>query len=218
MPLQITRAGVVRPTQAETAALARAFDDHHVVLLKKFLDPAILGRLQARLAQAGAWKANVHDLVNGPSTELVCSDEIPVGLLMAMFHDRTLWDTVAAISSCDPIRSFDGRVYRMDPGAHQDVWHTDANGDYMVTLSLNLTDRPFTGGELHLRDYASKRMCAEVANTGQGDAIIFRIDGGLEHIVTPVTGTVPKIAWAGWFRREPLLPALDRLAGLSGAW
>jgi hypothetical protein len=33
-------------------------------------------------------------------------------------------------------------------------------------------------------------------------------------MVAPASGGVPQIAWAGWFHRDPLLPALDRLAGL----
>jgi 2OG-Fe(II) oxygenase superfamily len=214
MPLQITPRGTVSPSDAERAALAREFDDRHCVRLPQLLHPALLRRLQTRLAGADAWKPNVHDLVNGPSTELVFADPITVGLLTAMFHDRVLWNAVARITDCDPIRSFDGRIYRMDAGAHEDVWHTDASGTYMVALSLNLTSGRFEGGELHLRECESKRMHTEIANTGQGDAIMFRIDGSLEHVVTPVTGAVPKIAWAGWFRRDSRLPELDRLAGL----
>jgi hypothetical protein len=214
MPLQITASGVIAPTAAERAELARTFDEQHCVRLPQFLHPAVLRKLQARLAQRDAWTPKVHALVNGPSTELVFSDAITVGLLTAMFHDGLLWNAVAAITSCDPIRSFHGRIYRMDADAHEDVWHTDANGQYMVALSLNLTPARFAGGELHLREYESKKMRAQVANTGQGDAVMFRIDGGLEHIVTRVTGPVPKIAWAGWFHRESRLPELDRLAGL----
>ena len=214
MPLQITPSGVTTPTASERADLSRAFEEQHCVRLPQLLHPTLLRKLQARLAQHDAWTPKVHDLVNGPSTELVCSDPVTVGLLTAMFHDRVLWDAVAAITACDPVRSFHGRIYRMDEGAHEDVWHTDANGKYMLALSLNLTAAPFAGGELHLREYDTKRMRAQVANTGQGDAIMFRIDGGLEHIVTRVLGPVPKIAWAGWFHREPLLPELDRLVGL----
>lgn len=213
MALQITAAGVVTPSASERTELAHAFDHQHCVRLPQLLHPAVLRKLQARLAQ-GAWTPKVHDLVNGPSTELVCDDPIILGLLTAMFHDRVLWDAVTAITGCDPIRSFHGRIYRMDAGAHEDVWHTDANGKYMLALSLNLTAAPFAGGELHLREYETKRMRAQVANTGQGDAIMFRIDGGLEHMVTRVIGPVPKIAWAGWFHRDSLLPELDRLAGL----
>jgi hypothetical protein len=218
MPLQITRAGVRIPSPAETAELARTFADHHAVVLRNFLEPSILRKLQGRLAQPGVWKANAFNLIHGMATELVCADQITVGLLTAMFHDRALWEAMRAISLCDPIRSFHGRIYRMDPAAHQDAWHTDADPNYMVTLSLNLTDRPFSGGELHLREIGSTAIRAQIANTGQGDALIFRIDERLEHIVTPVSGTVPKVAWAGWFHRQPLLPELDHLAGFSGAW
>jgi hypothetical protein len=214
MPLQITPSGVTAPTAPERDELARAFDAQHCVRLPQFLHPTLLRKLQARLARSGAWTPNVHNLVNGPSTELVCSDSITVGLLTAMFHDRSLWDAVAAITDCDPVRSFHGRIYRMDEGVHEDVWHTDANGKYMLALSLNLTAAPFAGGELHLRECETKRMRAQVANTGQGDAIMFRIDGALEHVVTRVRGPVPKIAWAGWFHREPPLPDLARLVGL----
>jgi len=214
MPLQITPRGTVLPSDAERAALAREFDDRHCVRLPQLLHPVLLRRLQERLAAGDAWKPHVHDLVNGPSTELVFADAITVGLLTAMFHDPVLWSAVAGITDCDPIRSFHGRIYRMDAGAHEDVWHTDANGKYMVALSMNLTTGRFEGGELLLRECGSKRMRVQIANTGPGDAIMFRIDGSLEHVVNRVRGAVPKIAWAGWFHRDSLLPELDRLAGL----
>ena len=218
MPFQITRTGAVRPTGREVAALKAAFEAQHCVRLPGFLEPALLRRLQSRLAEKNAWKPHVHDLVNGLSTELVCSDETTVGLLTAMFHDAAVFESIRAITECDRIGSFHGRIYRMDANAHTDVWHTDANGKYLIALSLNLSPGPFAGGELHLRECDSKRMRAQVANTGQGDAIIFRIDGSLEHVVTPVTSEAPKIAWAGWFHLDELLPELSRLAGVSTAW
>ena len=215
MPLQITPGGVRVATDDERRRLAAAFDEHHCVRLAGLLHPTLLARLQARLARAGAWTPNVHHLVNGPSTELVFSDQVTVGLLAALFNDRVLFAAIEQITGSETIRSYAGRIYRMDAGAHADVWHTDANGDYMLGLSLNLTDGVFEGGELHLRECGSKQLRAQVANTGQGDALLFRIDGALEHIVTPVTGAVPKIAWAGWFCRQPLMPELDRVAGLA---
>jgi len=214
MPLQLTPAGVVVPGDAERAELARAWQHDLCVRLPGFLHPQLLRKLQARLAADGAWKEHLQNLTEGESSELESDDSVARGLLTALFHNRALWDAVRGITGCDPIRSFHGRIYRMDPSAHEDVWHTDVNGRYMVALSLNLTAAPFTGGELHLREAASKRMRVRVANTGQGDAIMFRIEDGLEHIVTTVTGAVPKIAWAGWFNRDALLPELDRLAGL----
>jgi hypothetical protein len=215
MPLQITPQGVRVLSDEERRRLAEAFHETHCVRLPGLLHPTLLARLKARLAAADAWAANVHHLVNGPSTELVFSDQVTVGLLAALFNDRALFAEIERITGSEAIRSYAGRIYRMDAGAHADVWHTDANGDYMVGLSLNLTDGVFEGGALHLREYGSKRVRAEVANTGQGDAVVFRIDGGLEHIVAPVTGGVPKIAWAGWFCRQPLMPELDLVAGMA---
>ena len=212
MPLQLTRKGLVPFAPPELQALRHEFARRHCARLPRLLEPDLLRRLQARLA-SDAWTANVHHLVNGESTELVCAGDVTVGLLVALFNDSALFRAIQDLTDCDPIASFQGRIYRMDPGAHRDVWHTDANGNYMVALSLNLGTDPFRGGELHLRECGSRRVLVEVANTGTGDAIIFRIDGTLEHIVTPVAGDTPKLAWAGWFQRKPLLPALDRLAG-----
>jgi hypothetical protein len=42
-----------------------------------------------------------------------------------------------------------------------------------------------------------------VANTGAGDAVLFRIAERLEHRVTSLRGDVPRTAYAGWFLREP---------------
>lgn len=214
MPMQLTPAGVVVPGDGERAELARAWREDLCVLLPGFLHPRLLSKLQSRLAADASWKTHLQNLTEGESSELELGDEVTRGLLTALFHERRLWDAVSGITGCDPIHSFHGRVYRMDPGAHEDVWHTDVNGRYMVALSLNLSPTPFSGGELHVREAATKRMRVRVANTGQGDAVMFRIEDGLEHIVTRVTGTASKIAWAGWFNRDHLLPELDRLAGL----
>lgn len=212
--LQIARAGVRPLDSAEATRLAADFDDQHCVRLPRLLEPRLLEILQQRIDRHDAWKPHVHRLVHGESTELVFGDDATLGLLSALFNDPAVFRDVRAITGCDPIAAFQGRIYRMDPGTHHDVWHTDANGNYMVALSLNLTREPFEGGELRLRERAGGRLRAQVANTGPGDAIVFRIDGALEHVVGPVTGRTPKVAWAGWFQRETWIPELRRLAGL----
>jgi predicted 2-oxoglutarate/Fe(II)-dependent dioxygenase YbiX len=69
-------------------------------------------------------------------------------------------------------------------------------------MSVNLTPEVYFGGTLQLRDPHSHRMLQEVANTGPRDAILFRIGSDLQHRVTPVNGTLPKSAYAGWFQSE----------------
>ena len=73
----------------------------------------------------------------------------------------------------------------------------------LVGLSINLTARPYEGGLLQIRDANTEVILAEKANTGYGDAMIFRISPGLEHQVTPVTSDTPRLVLAGWFSSGP---------------
>jgi hypothetical protein len=56
-------------------------------------------------------------------------------------------------------------------------------------------------------------MLAEIANTGWGDAMLFRTSKQLQHRVTDVVGNEPKTAFAGWFKSEDRNPFRER-AGL----
>jgi Rps23 Pro-64 3,4-dihydroxylase Tpa1-like proline 4-hydroxylase len=66
-------------------------------------------------------------------------------------------------------------------------------------MSLNLSPEPFEGGALQIRETDSKKILFEIANTGLGNAVVFRVDPRLEHRVSPVAGKVPRTAFAGWF-------------------
>ena len=57
---------------------------------------------------------------------------------------------------------------------------------------------------MQIRERASGKVVSEIANTGFGDAIIFRLDKGLQHRLTDMQGAVPKTAFAGWFEPGPL--------------
>ena len=58
--------------------------------------------------------------------------------------------------------------------AHSDSWHDDDGDGRMVALSLNLSTNGYRGGVLQIRDKQSGEILHEVANTGFGDAIVFR--------------------------------------------
>jgi len=85
---------------------------------------------------------------------------------------------------------------------HYDLWHNDMVEDHMLAMSINLSSEIYSGGILQIRDKYSQRIVHEVANLGFGDAIVFRLAGSLEHRITNVEGTVPKTAFAGWFRSQ----------------
>lgn len=72
----------------------------------------------------------------------------------------------------------------------------------LIGMSINLGSRKYAGGVFQLREHDSKRIIFEIANTGWGDAILFRISSRLDHQVTAVTGNEPRTAFAGWFRSD----------------
>ena len=210
VPLQQTRAGLSLPDARDEQALRATYAERACVTLPRFLDAALLARLQARVARA-EWRILVHD-VGELSTELLLLDDQVPGTLALLVQDPALIAFVERLTGCDPIGCFIGRVYRMDAGAgHHDVWHGDDDDNRMVGMSVNLSPGVYEGGVLELRERGSLRLLHRVANTGPGDAILFRIDHALEHRVMDVTGSASKIAYAGWFQRAPVV-RLGRLA------
>lgn len=215
MAFQLTRTGLRPPDPDEVDALRASYAQRSCIRLPRFLEPALLGWLQQRIAGA-SWQELVHPL-DPPVTDLKLMDPVARGALKILFQDPSLFAVVRDITGCDAIGSFKGRVYRMDPAAHHDEWHGDDDDNRLVTLSINLTDGVFAGGGLQLRRRDSLEVLDSVANTGPGDAIMFRIDHALEHRLSDVEGTVPKIAYAGWFQREPSKDFV-RLVRSSAAW
>jgi predicted 2-oxoglutarate/Fe(II)-dependent dioxygenase YbiX len=88
-------------------------------------------------------------------------------------------------------------------GLHHN-WHNDMVQNRRVAMSINLEPEPYEGGVLQIRRRESGEILAQVENVGAGDAILFRIDGMLQHCATEVTAGV-KTAFAGWFRSGPTL-------------
>ena len=85
---------------------------------------------------------------------------------------------------------------------HYDHWHDDNFNNRLVGMSLNLSPLPFREEYSRLRERESERMLAEIANTGLGSALIFRIADHLQHRISDMEGDEPKTAFAGWFRPD----------------
>ena len=165
------------------------------------IEPELVEWLLGRIEQYG-FAPFAHGEAIGVDSNL--ADTVAVALLNLVANDHRLFRIVREITGCGPIGCFRGRVYRMLPNAgHYDSWHNDLGDERLITLSVNLSPEPYSGGILQIRHRPSNRIVYEVANTGLGDAILFRISPDLEHRVTEVTGSVPKTAFAGWFRSKP---------------
>ena len=211
--LQVRINDIQLPSDSEVTAWRREFAASCCVHLPRFFDARLLAWLRAQLASA-RFQERVHKDLVPPAIDLGLADERLLAMITTIVNDGRLFAIVRAISGCDPIGCFNGIVYRMEPRPdHCDTWHSDMDGNRMVTLSVNLGD-PYDGGVLRIRDTRSNRVLHEVANTGPGDAILFALGDQLEHHVGAVTGTSTKMALAGWFQRSPA--ALETLRAARG--
>ena len=183
--------------------LSGVFAREHAVRLAGFLEPALLESV-ARIVARAAFSERVHGHLDPPTIDLGLDDPPAHGRLLVLFNDAGLFRFVEAVTGCGSIGVFQGTVYRMVPGMHHlDSWHDDAGESRLVALTLNLSPHGFTGGALQIRTTHPPAIVCDIANTGFGDAVVFRIGPGFEHRVTRVEPGPDKLAWTGWFRREP---------------
>ena len=161
------------------------------------MDPALLTRLMAKLT-ATEFHPQRYVTGNGQEfwEELKSSDtECVAHAFNLIFNRAALFDAIRLITGCEAVRGFSGRIYRMVPGdGHHSSWHDDFGVGKLIGLSLNLSPDLYSGGLFQLRRRGSEQLLAEIANTGLGDAHVFRISRELQHQVTPVEGRHPKTA------------------------
>ena len=201
--IQLTRSGLRGSSPGEVVRLADTFATSHAVKLPRLLEPALLETV-SRAVASSRFTERVHAHLDPPTIDLGLDDPATHGRLLVLFNDAALFHFVEAVTGCPPIGAFQGTVYRMVPGAHHlDSWHDDVEATRLVALTLNLSPDGYSGGVLQIRKTDPPAIVHEVANTGFGDAIMFRIAAGFEHRLTPVEPGPVKIAWTGWFRREP---------------
>lgn len=124
-----------------------------------------------------------------------------------LLNDYGVFKHIEKLTGCDPIGSFIGRCFRTRPtSGNFDKWHDDMDGSRMVGFSINLTPEKFEGGLLEMRYRDTGEIIFHEADRERrdfGDALLFQLKEGLQHRVTCVEGTVPRVAFAGWFRATP---------------
>ncbi|MCU1383746.1 MAG: hypothetical protein JWL71_2443 [Acidobacteria bacterium] len=194
--LQLTSRGAVAHAAPEALApLAETFRVQRCARICGLIEPALLARIQSLIAHS-TFAERRHGTI---ASELCMAQNTTLGLLHFLVNDAAVFAFVERMTGLAGLRFFAGRVYRRLPAAHHDSWHSDVHPDRRVGMSINLSTAPYEGGVFEMRDEASGRMLAVLANTVPGDAVLFAIDDRLEHRVTDVTGTEPKTAFAGWF-------------------
>ncbi len=199
--IHLDASGPVRTgDDAALAALAAEFASRGHVRLPGFVTAPFLRQIQADLRTA-PFVPKTH---RGIGDELVCWDSVSGDKLTFFMNDPRLFGWVQQITGCGHLGSFLGRIYRMAAGAsHHDSWHSDIGDHRLVALSANLSEEPYNGGTLIVREEARPDTEVALPNTGPGDAVMFRLAKGFEHWISDVEPGPPKTAWAGWFRSEP---------------
>ena len=194
MILQVTAHGAFADLAA-AEGLAAEFAQSGCMRLPGFLSPALLAQVQHAI-DAAEFTPRAHGDI---ATELCMERNACLGMLHFLINDPVVYACVERVTGTSGLREFHGRVYRRLPGVHHDSWHSDVYPDRSIGLSVNLGREPYEGGVFEIRHTDAGTILGAIANTGGGDAILFKIADGLEHRVTGVTGTAPKTAFAGWF-------------------
>ena len=202
--IQIRRSGILLPgSDKDLERLRDEFNSSHCILLPNLFEVSLLEFIQDRIAQAEFYQ-RVHDDIVPPAVDLCLKDDTTIGLLHFLVNDQHFFDMVQQITGFGPIGCFSGSVYRMDPELpHSDSWHDDLIEHRILAMSVNLSPDVYSGGILQIRNRHSGHIVHEVANTGFGTGIVFKLTPDLEHRVSNVEGQVAKTAFAGWFKSQP---------------
>ncbi len=121
-------------------------------------------------------------------------------LMYLLMQDQILIQNLAERTGLSELKSCASRIYKFIPdGSNTFDWHNDLCHGRTLGFSVNLTQEKFEGGKFMIRKKHDHNVHAEYHNTGYGDAILFKISNDLEHCVSPLTGSVPRLAYAGWF-------------------
>lgn len=200
---------VVRDAAWEAAK--HMFADRHFVVLPRFVEDSLLDRLARQVAEGefrkfehpiGATEATMDGAAACPRVFRLLLNRPAVFVAMQELLDVGHESFQARQDVGDGrIRSFRvGRCFKMVPGRHRSIWHTDAGDGQLIGLSINLVEGAAGGGIEFGRaeaETSSTTLCVKIM-PAFGDAVLFRIAKGLVH-----RGTVPRCAFTGWFTSRP---------------
>jgi len=151
--------------------------------------------------------------VTPPSIDLCMIPNTLAALLELALNDPAIFRAIEQITGCPPIARFGGFVYRLSPvHGHRHHWHSDLVEGRLVAMSVNLGPGTVRGRAARAPESRIRRGPRAPRQHRPGDALLFRLDGALQHRAMPVTAGV-KTAFAGWyFGDEPYAQRLRALA------
>ena len=183
------------------------FEKQCCALLGNLIEPELLETIQTGI-DAAEFIPYTHQGagVVPPPEDLRMTHNRASALLQFLANDPAFLKAVSVITGVS-VAGFSGNVRRFVPGRHFDTWHNDLAGGRLAAMSLNLSREVFQGGVLQIRNWDTGVNVHEIANTGLGDAVLFRIDESLKHRITPLEGTAVRTIFAGFFFATPMFQA-----------
>lgn len=168
--------------------------------IKQFFSPQLLRFLEKHIVHE-SFNLKEYATHDGKPlfSELVLNNEY-INLIHNMMQDQVLIKGLGEKTNLPKIYKCVPRIYKFLPGSGNKFgWHQDLAEGRTLGFSVNLTKEKFEGGEFMIRRKDDPSIHVEYQNNTYGDAIFFPIAPNLEHCVAPVTGSVERIAYAGWF-------------------
>lgn len=199
LPLRIcSREFVSSCPPSQWRTLQKEWAAQSCLRLPHFLDGSLARALAAQIRKGRFFERRDR----GIARESCMKKDKTFSFLHFLMNDERLFAAIEKITGCGRIRSFTGRLYRFSSGdAHYDSWHDDLGNHRRVGVSINLSRGKYAGGIFQIR--RGSKILHEVQNHGFGDAVLFQLGNRLKHRVTPVTGRIPRVAFAGWFCARP---------------
>lgn len=203
-------------TESSLSNYQDVFKDTHSFVIQDFFCSSLQELINSYLSQAefilSSHSGTEDNLI---AKEYAVTHESVINNLLHFYLNKPeVLETVKKITKYDNIKRFMGRIYKFEADENCfDSWHKDISKkeDRMVGISVNLSNSAYTGGVFTIRNRSTHKIYRKVKHDNWGGVHFFRIHPDLEHKVDKVTGTNPRVAYAGWFINQisedrPILP------------
>lgn len=204
---------------ADPASWQRRFADIPAIAIADGIEPEFRTRLVERAARASF----VRDDVLHVGTRSLESPQLVGKALSLVLHSPDLLRWLEQATGVGPLDDVAGSLFETRAASDQALdWHDDRNDPARrLAIVINLSDQGYSGGQFQLRRKGESTPLLCHDHLQPGSILIFAVDPGLEHRVTPVDQGGPRRVFSGWFtagvRQEPggLRSTVNSLGGQS---
>lgn len=183
------------------AELADRFAQIPAMVFDGVLEPTLLDRF-VRGAEQAAYSDDTVEHLGDRGIEAPAR----LGPAFAVMLDRPeLRDWLARVCGTSDLGRVVGRLVETRPGQEGGLrWHDDLiDPQRRLGVVVNLTSVPYEGGLFEMRRKGENTPFCVFQHTKPGTMMVFAVNAGVEHRVTPVISGGPRRVFAGWYLQRP---------------